>query len=226
MLTLLQLSCTSAMVRSTPCTRHLCCSFYTHRHCHGYHESALLNLSHLSTRLRSSLSWSTSCEHGFRDIRLHLFSSRHQVFCRPQTRPLHEDSTSNTLPRPNGSHHNIKLYSNRRTQLDVRQRLWDLHYTSSKRLRLPPRTCPLQRLHSLGRRRPRRILRTKRHLSFPSMVFPLWRHNTNHPLALRTQPQEKHRSKDQPPRPLRLVVMDPTRYRTELLCLGSGVFCV
>ena len=177
----------STMVRSVVSTGHLRYSFHPDWYRDGNHKSTFFDLPDLPTRLRCRLPRSTGRKYGLCNIRLHLLRPRNQILGRSQIRTLHEDPTTNPLPRPNGSHHHLKLHSNRRPELDVCQRLGDLYTTSSQRLCLPPRTRTFQRLDPMGRRRTRRILRSKRHLSLSSMVLPVWRHRAYNPLALRAQ---------------------------------------
>lgn len=73
----------------------------------------------------------------------------------------------------------------------------------------------------MGCSRTRRILWSKRNIPRACMVLPHRGHRTNYPVALRTQQEEEHRPKNQPPRPLWQPQLDPTSHRSELLRLGS-----
>lgn len=64
---------------------------------------------------------------GVRHILLHQLRTRHQILLRPQTRPLHENPSQTPLQSPNSRHPNLKLYPNRRSELDVQLHPEHLH---------------------------------------------------------------------------------------------------
>ena len=168
-----------------------------------------------------SVSWSTSCKYGFRHVRIHLIRPRCQVLGRSEIRPLYENTATNPLPRSNGCNNRLLHDPNWCSKLDVRQRPKHLHTTSNQRVHMPARSCALQWKYPMGCRRTRRILRSQRDIPHPRLLLPYWCHSSNNSLAIRTQPQGQHNPQDQPPRPIRLTIMDSSCHWSQLLRLGT-----
>ena len=211
------------MVRPASCPWNMHCSIHPNWNRHGYHKSAQQHLPNLPTSLRRCLPRSTCSQHGLRNIWLYLLRTRHKILRRPKTRSLHENPSPSPLLGTNGSHSRCLSNPNRRPELDVPQRPRHLHTRCNQWLHLSSRARPLQRQHPLGRRRTRRILRPKRHVPHPRMVFPLRCHRAHRPLALRSQTEKEYSPQDQPPRSLRQPKLDPARHWAQLLRLGTGV---
>lgn len=182
-----KLSCPPSLVWSPTRARDLRTALHSHRYCHGHHKPAQQYLPHMPTRLRRPLPRSSSSKHGLRNLRLHILRARHKVLFRPKTRPLHEDPTPNPLLRPNGGNHRLIHYPNRSPQLDVHLRTQHLYARSTQRLHMPYCQSAFQRQHPLGRRRAYRVLRPRRNLPPPRLVFPPWCHRAHPTLALQPQ---------------------------------------
>lgn len=198
------------MVRTSPSLGHNDSTLHPRRHCHGNHKSTKQSIPHLPAYLRRRLPGASGSQHGIRNILLHQLRARNQVLLRSQTRPLHEDTATAPLLRPDGRHPRSKLHADRCLELDVRIHPQHLHSASYQRLHLSHRESPFQRQHSMGRCRSAAVLRTRSALQIAYLGVSGWSHRTDRCVAFREEEQEELVAEGQPTGLAREPELDPT----------------